>query len=589
MTPRGQSRPPSPCLSLLPAAGAFYAAESLHTYGHSDGLALLAASAAAAFGISRTIRALNAWDQVRDERRLKKQFARFSEAHGQAKWGTLKDAREAGLCNRYGIELGALDGRALTYSGENSLAIVAPPGHAKGTAFVIPNALTWRASKDWIGSIVFVDPTGEIAAISARQQSTLRRVVFQCPFARRMRQQLGFDFQNTPANPLALLKRGSRDAKAYAEMIAEFLIPSNSKDQMSGDGEYFRQFGREILTAFMLDILWWTGRVTLPELRHRLMVSGDRLKDSLIQLAINEGYGGAVREYAEKLLGTFENSAEEFSGGMSCAQQAVAIYDSFGDLGEHVSGDAFDPSTLKEIPTALYLILPPDLIRSHGAWLNLALSTTIEMVGRDCSNRRVLFVVDEAANIGYVPNLLHAMAVYRKFGIQICTIWQQFSQAARIYGQDRARELWGMCDVIAAFGIRELVDLKMLSELIGEETYADGVQNLQPGMQSERSEYSYSGSYRSRPVARPDEIRRIPDGKMLVLHRNSRPFLCDKSSYLKDRRLRRLADPNPYYTRTNRDVPKEVESALPAALPYCPSPEELEERSGGDLDGGSDG
>jgi type IV secretory pathway TraG/TraD family ATPase VirD4 len=296
----------------------------------------------------------------------------------------------------------------------------------------------------------------------------------------------------------------------------------------------------------------------------------------------------AVREYGDKLLATFEQSPEEFSGGMSCAQQALAIYDSFGELGEHVSGDAFDPMTLKEIPTALYLILPPDLIRSHGAWLNLALSTTIEMVGRDCSNRRVLFLVDEAANIGYVPNLLHAMAVYRKFGIQIVTVWQQFSQAARIYGQYRARELWGMCDVIAAFGIRELEDLKMLSDLIGEETYPDGVQNIQLGASpDEQTHYSYTGSYRSRPVLRPDEIRRIPDGKMLVLHRNSRPFLFDKLSYLKDRRLRRLADPNPYYTEKKRNVSKESEAAIRAALPYYPPPEDLEElgRAGSNPDG----
>jgi type IV secretion system protein VirD4 len=583
-------------MRLLFACLCGYGAYALNGLGQQgfEGASVFAL-ASGGVAVLQVVHALSAWDACRDEKRLSKEFEAMASDHGSSQFGDEEHLKQAGLRAKKGILLGRFKGRDVRFAGEGAITVVAPPGSGKGTGLVIPNLLTWVAPQDdWLGSILVIDAGGELAATTRRQQERLgRRVITECPWPLRLQKVVGRKHPIFRCNPLAGLDRGSMSAKEDAEALASLILPGVPKEVASGNSLYFDQFGREMVTAFILDELWWEGSVTLPALCRRLMTTGQRTHESLAKLAMNDGFRGAVQQYGEKLIGTYVNSPAEFSGGLSTAQQAVTIYDELGELGWHVSGHDVDRSLLKKEPTAWYLVIPPELVRTHGRWLNLAISTTIEMMARSGNNRRCLILCDEAANVGYLPNLLQAIAAYRRYGCQVVTVWQQASQAPRIYGNAAARELWGMSDVFATFGVREPEELRRLSEMLGTETIATASRSAAPKATGGAREPSYSLHYQSRPLMRPEALRTMEDGKALVLHRNSKPLLLDKINYLTDPALRKAADPNPLYDRSSKqDEPATdaQEGAAPAiaALPYYPVAPTLSELLRGDGDADRD-
>lgn len=588
------SGPGSPVMRLFFACACGFAAYKLHALGQ-QGLEAASVFAMVSGGVAllQVVHALSAWDACRDENRLNKEFEAMANDHGSSQFGDEEQLKASGLRAKKGILLGRFNGRDVRFAGEGAVTVVAPPGSGKGTGLVIPNLLTWVAPQDdWLGSILVIDAGGELAATTRRQQERLgRRVITECPWPVRLRKTIGRKYPIFRCNPLAGLDRGSLSVKEDAETLSSLLVTGSPKEIATGNSLYFDQFGRDMVTAFILDELWWEGSVTLPALCRRLMTTGQRTRESLAKLAMNDGFRGAVQQYGDKLIGTYVNSPAEFSGGLSTAQQALAIYDELGELGWHVSGHDVDRTLLKKEPTAWYLVIPPELVRTHGGWLNLAISTTIEMMARSGNNRRCLIFCDEAANLGFLPNLLQSISAYRRYGCQVVTFWQQASQAPRIYGAAAARELWGMSDVFATFGIREPEELRRLSEILGTETIAAASRSAPPKSAGGQREPSYSLHYQSRPLMRPEALRTMEDGKALILHRNSQPLLLDKINYLTDPVLRKAADPNPLYDRSSKqdepDTDVQEASAAPiAALPYYPPAPSLSEllRGGGDVD-----
>ncbi len=503
------------------------------------------------------IRGLNAWDHWRDQRRLRRQFERFGHAHGQSRLGTLKDAEDAGLTGENGFFVGRMDGQDLCYPGENHVLICAPPGTKKTTSIAIPNLLrNWGSldESDWPGSIITADVKGELSACTISQQRRLgRKVVTINPHRQQLSAELGIDVGDTKFNPWGWIKHDSPQVLDDVKLASLLTMPGSPKERSNANSEFFERAGRTALTGIGLDELSRNGIVTLPALRRRLMVAGDELLASIGSMVINSAYGGAVSEYGKRLEATLTNAPEQFAGGWENAQEAVEIYDSYGPLGQHVSKNEFDFRLVKQEPTAVYIMLPNDKGGQsgiHSAWMNLVMSTAMEQVARDRSHRRVTFLLDEFVNLGYMPRLLHAMSEYRSFGVQIVTISQQLSQIEQLYGRASLRSMFGMSEVIQLFALRELEDLKMVSELTGMETVPDGSMNVRSGPTSGMaSDVSYTGSFRSRPVLRPEDIRTIPDEKQLIIYRNRPVFLADKVDYLTHPQWQHWADPNPYYAR----------------------------------------
>lgn len=481
------------------------------------------------------------WDFAAEMRALRKASQAPSRVHGEAKWGTLKDAKAAGLLDGEGVLLGRLADKRIWNPGTHTTTI-ASTGCGKGTGVVIPTLLTYS------GSMVVVDVKGELAAVCARARRALGNdVVVLNPFREKMTRELGVDLGDTCYNPLSLLKPGP-EVKDEAELVASWLIPG--QPGMTDSEKYWTDLGQTILSGTMLHLISQAGggTITLPQLRRTLMVPADELIDLLTDMAVSEAFGGLVAEYGGRLCAMLKNSAKEFSGGLGSAQKAMRIYDSFGPLGAHVSSSDFDFAAVKQRPTTVFIVLPPDR-ETHAAWMNLVVSSAIEVISRARTTKPVLFQLDEFANLGFLPGLLRAMALSRSAGLRFHLVLQQLSQAERIYGKGW-KEIVGLSECIHTFGVWEPETLRYLSEWAGQETVRDMSFNTRAGEQFDGElDVSLSSADRARALIRPEEIRRLPKDRQIVFYRNAPPFKAELASYLDDRKLMKQADPNPYHRR----------------------------------------
>src|SRR5258708_17887166 len=71
--------------------------------------------------------------------------------HGDAGFATRREVAAAGLLGEHGVSLGRIGRRCVMLSGQQGVALAAPPRAGKGTGVVVPNALNWP------GSLVCVD------------------------------------------------------------------------------------------------------------------------------------------------------------------------------------------------------------------------------------------------------------------------------------------------------------------------------------------------------------------------------------------------------------------------------------------------
>jgi type IV secretion system protein VirD4 len=133
----------------------------------------------------------------------------------------------------------------------------------------------------------------------------------------------------------------------------------------------------------------------------------------------------------------------------------------------------FQFASLKQIPTTVYLILPPMRLSSHHVWLRLmvtaALMPLLNTVEK--SPVPVLFVLDEVAALQHMPIIQDKIAVMRGFGVKLWTIWQSLNQAKRLY-PDSWEDFFGTtAGAQVVFGPQDHTTREYFSQLSGERLY----------------------------------------------------------------------------------------------------------------------
>ena len=133
-------------------------------------------------------------------------------------------------------------------------------------------------------------------------------------------------------------------------------------------------------------------------------------------------------------------------------------------------------------------------------------------------------LIDEAANIGQIPNLEKLMATIRSREISACLVLQAQSQLKALY-KDNADTIIGNCDTSIFLGGKEPTTLKELNQALGKET----IDTFNTG-ESRGREVSHSLNYQKlgKDLATIDELAVLDGGKCILQLRGVRPFLSDK-------------------------------------------------------------
>jgi type IV secretion system protein VirD4 len=205
--------------------------------------------------------------------------------------------------------------------------------------------------------------------------------------------------------------------------------------------------------------------------------------------------------------------------------------------------DAKDGSFKK---TALFLIMS-DTDSTFNFLISMIYSQLFNLLCEKADDQykgrlpvHVRCLIDEAANIGQIPNLEKLMATIRSREISACLVLQAQSQLKALY-KDNADTIIGNCDTSIFLGGKEPTTLKELNQALGKET----IDTFNTG-ESRGREVSHSLNYQKlgKDLATVDELAVLDGSKCILQLRGVRPFLSNKFDITQHKNYRHLSDAN---------------------------------------------
>lgn len=165
-------------------------------------------------------------------------------------------------------------------------------------------------------------------------------------------------------------------------------------------------------------------------------------------------------------------------------------------------------------------------------------------------------LIDEAANIGQIPNLEKLMATIRSREISACLVLQAQSQLKALY-KDNMDTIIGNCDASLFLGGKEETTLKSWNSLLGKETIDMYNTSVTKGNQE-----SHGQNFQKlgKDLMSVDELAVMDGGKCLLQIRGVRPFLSRKYDITRHPNYRLLSDFN---EKNAFDIEKFLSTKLP--------------------------
>ncbi len=452
---------------------------------------------------------------------------------GSTEWG----AGQALKMPEQGLLLGSYGKEMLRYDGDGHLMTIAATRSGKGVGTIVPNLLSWP------GPIVVTDPKGENFYITARwrEEQLGHEVVALDPFGLTDSIRL----TSWSFNPLDLINVSGDDYVETAMMMADMLVMRRS----TARDPFWETEAKALLFTCILHVVANEDpeRRTLVEVRRLLTSSPEHLGKVLEEM--NESPIPQVREGAGRIL---QKADRERSAVFSTAQSHTHVLSS-PRMEEMLSRTNFD---LKQLPLgglSIYLILPREHFGAFAPWLRLMVSCCYHACTHDALHRpkspyRVVFLLDEFANLGYMDNIKEAVSLGGGYGLSLWLILQDIAQLRREY-RDEWESFVANSDIIQVFAIQDTYTCENVAKLLGEKTVWH--RRVRKANRREGGRLVKDFGEESRPLLRAEELRRLHPERQIILARPYQPVVANKLVYYRDRFFSGRFDPNPYVTPTH--------------------------------------
>ena len=233
----------------------------------------------------------------------------------------------------------------------------------------------------------------------------------------------------------------------------------------------------------------------------------------------------AVRQYAKYKLSAGKTAKSIL---VSCGAR-LSPFD-IKELREITAYDELELDTLGDKKTALFLIMS-DTDATFNFLISMVYTQLFNLLCEKADDVyggrlpvHVRCLIDEAANIGQIPNLEKLMATIRSREISAALVLQAKSQLKAIY-KDNADTITGNCDSQIFLGGSEQTTLKELNTVLGKETI-----DMYNTGESRGTSQSYNMNYQKlgHDLMSIDELAVMDGSKCIVQVRGVRPFLSDK-------------------------------------------------------------
>ena len=487
-----------------------------------------------------------------------KKFRKNME-YGSARWGTHEDIapyidpvfeNNIILTQTESLTMNNRPKDPRTARNKNVL-VIGGSGSGKTRFFIKPNLMQCQ-SKDYPVSFVVTDPKGSIVVECGRllEKNNYRIKIFNT---------INFS-KSMHYNPFSYIHSEKDILK-----LVNTLICNTKGDGKSGDDFWVK--AETLLYCALIGYIHYEAPeeeqnfATLIELVNAMEVrEDDETFENPVDIAFKELEKDkpnhfAVRQYKKYKLAAGKTAK---SINISCGARLapfdiaelreITMYDELelDTLGDKIydNPEAKDGSFKK---TALFLIMS-DTDSTFNFLISMIYSQLFNLLCEKADDQykgrlpvHVRCLIDEAANIGQIPNLEKLMATIRSREISACLVLQAQSQLKALY-KDNADTIIGNCDTSIFLGGKEPTTLKELNQALGKET----IDTFNTG-ESRGREVSHSLNYQKlgKDLATVDELAVLDGSKCILQLRGVRPFLSNKFDITQHKNYRYLSDTNP--------------------------------------------
>ena len=449
---------------------------------------------------------------------------RHGEEYGSARWGTPADIepyKNPDFKNNVILtktESLTMESRPANpkYARNKNVLVVGGSGSGKTRYFIKPNLLQMHSS------YVVTDPKGELLGATGK-------ALFKNGYDIKVFNTINFS-KSMHYNPFKYIHSEKDILKLVTALI------SNTKGEGKGNDPFWEKAETLLYTALIgyihyeappgeqnfSTMIEFINSFEVREDDEDFKNAVDRMFERLKKKNPNHF---AVRQYSKFKIAAGKTAKSII---VSCGAR-LAPFD-ISELREITSYDELDLDTLGDKKSALFLIMSDNdptfnfLIAMVYTQLFNLLCEKADDVYHGRLPVHVRCLIDEAANIGQIPNLEKLVATIRSREISACLVLQTRSQLKAIY-KDHADTIVGNMDSQLFLGGSEPTTLKDLSQALGKET----IDTYNTGETRGREEsHSMNYSKLGKDLMSIDELAVMDGSKCILQLRGVRPFLSDK-------------------------------------------------------------
>lgn len=492
-------------------------------------------------------------------------ISRLLNSHGTARWATFDDlgysgffkptkyakAFEVNLLEEKGVVLGEFNGRILRDNGKTHILLSAPTRTGKGVSVIIPTLVD-----SWADSVFVLDVKGENYQMTGgwREKTFKNDILYFSP-----KKQNSCHF-----NPLAeiryLTEREIEDAKTIADLIVV-------GDEKSSD-PFWEVSGSDFMLGVILyELYLHDGKAGLGDVvdfitdpsapitermekiikkpifnkknerdrkRMKILESIYTTEKELVQ----EGFHPFINRSMADILGKGDKTMASI---IATAKAKLSVFQ-LPTVKKNTRDSDFHIIDLMaaDKPKSLYIVIEPGDLQSLAPLLRILVIQCVTLLTPEMDytgkgggvkfKHRLLMLLDEFPAIGKMEILEKAIGYVAGYGMKMMIVVQSLDQLNKIYTKDNM--FLSNCQCQVFYTANENATAEYVSKTIGTKTIKTN--SISGGWLNK----NISTSEQARELLKPEEVRRFPLDKILLLVGGKPPIITKKLLFFNDSRFK---------------------------------------------------
>lgn len=444
------------------------------------------------------------------------------------------DLLAANMFSNKGLYLGMFEGHPIYYNGDRHCLSYGRTRSGKGRDVILPVLGSMKGDSFIITDIK--DAENAYATAAARAERG-HRVLALNPFGIS-----GIDsLRLNPCQVMIDTAQAGYEFDGEDEQFINHFLPMTPKQAQAGNAWALRG-ARDILRIRAKYLAYFRPSECCPAtLWHMVNGSADKICAQYQEMI--ECGDASISEPASRFLGEYHTSQKQYAGYQTGMNQAVWLYAPNSVFAEETRVSDFDPADLKREPITVFAMLPTDKIEVGAQWLTLTISTMMERIAATTGQRRTTVLLDEMANLPYMPIIPKALKLLGGKGVRLWGFCQgRHSLLDAGYSKETVREFEDQSGILQLWEVEDTDLLKDVETWSGKRGVATRSASMGGGGGLQGS---FSTSEQARAVLQTEDIRSVGHGQQ-ILKVAGCPYMivADRKAWFEHPALRKtLRDP----------------------------------------------